>query len=221
MFDRKQTIARSMRLAAFALAFGALTASAQPPEGESPSQRVPPRKAYTRNRAFNLPIQMDEKTRAATREVQLYVKIGDGEWTKHEAVPATTSLFTFRMAVDGDYAFALITVDRDGNSSPKNVADLMPSIRVTVDTKPPRIEAAIAKEKDVSILSVKLLDEFPDSESVRAVVVTGTGERPLMREPDRLAFRLTPLDLDSVIRITGSDLSGNRATKDLSPKKQP
>src|SRR5207302_9083969 len=49
----------------------------------APSAQLP-KMTYTKNTIFHLPVQMEERTRAALREVCLYVKCGTADWVRQE-----------------------------------------------------------------------------------------------------------------------------------------
>lgn len=214
---------RSLRVAALTagLVWGASaatqTASAQPGLPTSGSNHAATtKKTFTKNTTFNLPIQMAEQTRATLREVQLYVKSGSGDWVRQEAVPPQTPHFTYRVPQDGEYWFALVTVDRAGKAVPSDINAAPPALRVVVDTRAPVLEAAIAIENNEPVLKVTVNDANPDLQSIRAVVLTEQGDRaltPLPGQPN--CFRLGSVDLNLSLRVTASDLCGNIASKDV------
>lgn len=202
---------RSLRAAALTagLVCGTAAVLAQAPGSSAPTQT---KKTYTKNTTFNLPIQMEERVRATLREVQLYVKTGNGDWVRQEAVSPQTPYFQYRVPQDGEYWFSLVTVDRQGRQNPTDVNSGM-QLRVVVDTRAPGIEGAIAIENNEPVLRVNVLDANADMNSVRAfVLLDGGGERALTPVPGNFGgFRLSPNDLNMPLRITAADLSGNLA----------
>lgn len=209
---------RTLRVAALTagLAWGASAAWAQLPAVPGSNQPAATKKTFTKNTTFNLPIQMDERTRASLKEVQLYVKSGAGDWVRQEAVPPQTPHFTYRVPQDGEYWFALVTIDRAGKAMPSDINAVPPALRVVVDTRPPVLETALATDGNEPALRVNLIDANPDPNSVRAVVLTEQGDRALTPVPGQPnSFRMTAVDLNMAIRVTATDLSGNITTKDL------
>jgi hypothetical protein len=213
---------RSLRAAALTAALSvASTASAQyqgVPAASQASQAV--KKTFTKNTTFNLPIQMEERVRASLREVQLYVKTGISDWVRHESVAPQTPYFTYRVPQDGEYWFALVTVDRAGKATPSDVNAVPPALRVVVDTHAPVLETSIAVEGNEPLLRVHMVDVNPDLTSVRAFVLTEQGDRALQPMPNHqggtTTFRLSPSDLHAPIRVAGADMCGNLTTKDIS-----
>src|SRR5262249_26563773 len=69
-------VARWPALAAWGLLVGAEAGWAQGPT-----------QVYTNKTAFRLPIKLDEGRQADLREVQLFVKAGNGPWTQKDTAP--------------------------------------------------------------------------------------------------------------------------------------
>ncbi len=209
---------RSLRVAALTagLACGTAAVLAQSSGGPASSQAT--KKTFTKNTSFNLPIQhLDEKTRTTLREVQLYVKIGASDWVRQEVVTPQTPYFTYRVPQDGEYWFALLTVDRAGKTSPSDINAVPPALRVVVDTRPPVLDAHIVMEGNEAVLRVAIIDANPDPQSVRAIVLAEQGDRALApMHGQSTGFRLSPSDMNSTIRVTAADLCGNLTTKDIS-----
>src|SRR5689334_10815224 len=102
-------------LAALALLGG--ETRAQAPAGP------PGNKQYTHERHFILPIELDDATRAAINEVQLYVKTSPGDaWVCRQTVLATQKAFDFQAPRDGEYWFATATVDKAGKLNPADTS---------------------------------------------------------------------------------------------------
>ncbi len=213
---RRWTV-RSLKVAALTgiLAWSAAIGEAQQaaPSIGSPAT---PKRTYTKNTSFSLPIQMDESVRATLKEVRLYVKTGSSEWSQHEVATPQTPHFTCHAPADGEYCFTLVTVDKSGKPTPSDVRNQPPALRVVVDTRAPVLEASAALEGGETILRIRIADANPDLQSVRATVLTDAGDRslsPITGQPG--AFRLNTTDLQLPIRIAASDMSGNLATRDV------
>src|SRR5262249_926376 len=155
--------------------------------------------------------------RVMLREVHLYVKSGGGDWVRQEAVPPNTPHFTYRVPQDGEYLFALVTVDKQGKVNPPDINAVAPALRVVVDTRQPVIDSAFVVENKQTALAGNLPDTNPDMQSVRAVVMAEQGDRALTPLPGQgVGFYISPTDMNLPIRIQAADLCGNIATKDLS-----
>jgi hypothetical protein len=111
-----------------------VTARAQSAGGPAATSSTPG-KIYTNKTVFHLPIKIDERLRSDLREVILYVKEGAGDWQRRDAVPATETHFTFRVPHDGEYWFSVVTVDKNGRSTPADVSREQPGLIVVVDTR--------------------------------------------------------------------------------------
>src|SRR5262245_46403491 len=86
---RWTTTLRAVMLAAtIAGATHFATAQTAPATGAR-SQTAMPKRIYTKNAEFKLPIQMDDKSRAAVDRVCLYVKCGDAAWVRQDTGPAS------------------------------------------------------------------------------------------------------------------------------------
>ncbi len=214
-------------LAALALA-GAVNAPPAPAQspGQIPNQSTPrstlpsaaPKKTYTKNTVFNLPIQMDEKTRANLDRVCLYVKVGTADWVRHDSAPPTLPHFTYRVQQDGEYCFTLVTIDRTGKAVPADVSTEPPSLRVVVDTKAPFIDMkSWTSPEGEQCLRCSVVDANPDLSSLRGFLRTPTVERLLEAYPGQPGvFKLSGADVSTtLVSVVASDLAGNVATRDL------
>ncbi|MGD9855338.1 MAG: hypothetical protein AB7U20_10360 [Planctomycetaceae bacterium] len=113
--------------------------------GSAPSASADP--VFTNRGRFRIPYQLDaeEIKRLGATEIQLHVSTDGGRTWKHvDSVPPVEGKFTFDAAGDGEYAFAVRTVDRRGNLHP--TGPLAASLQVTVDTTPPELELNVVQE---------------------------------------------------------------------------
>ncbi|MBI3463601.1 MAG: hypothetical protein HY000_11160, partial [Planctomycetes bacterium] len=102
-------------------------------------------KIYCRQKAFKIPFQIrDPAEQKQLQEVQLYVARNGGRWEKYTAappdVPPEKRSFTFRADQDGEFWFAIRTLDKHGAYNPEDEAQLQADLRVVVDSEIPRIE---------------------------------------------------------------------------------
>jgi hypothetical protein len=92
----------------------------------------------TRQSVFAIPFRVDPTNDVARQpaEVQLHVSIdGGAHWQLYAKAPPTQQHFMFRAGADGEYWFAIRTVDRSGQARPETITG--PGLRVRVDTQPP------------------------------------------------------------------------------------
>jgi len=105
---------------------------AQAGAGPAPATNV------TRHRTFTIPFRLNQVDDPARQpvEVQLYVSSDRGaRWQLYAKAPTTQKHFKFRAGGDGEYWFAIRTIDRFGRGRPKTIA--APGLRVVVDTSAP------------------------------------------------------------------------------------
>src|SRR5262245_26869797 len=102
-------------------------------------------KIYSRQKAFRIPFQIPDPTeQKQLQEVQLYVARNGGKWEKYTSAPPEVApdkrSFTFRTDQDGEFWFAVRTMDKKGALNPAEDADMQVGLRVIVDSEIPRIE---------------------------------------------------------------------------------
>lgn len=209
---RRWTV-RSLRALTLAAAAAGFTAGAAAQDVDSRASNF--KKTFTKTTTFKLPIQMDERIRANLKEVQLYVKSGNGDWVRQEAVPPTTPHFDYRVPGDGEYWFSLVTVDKFGKMSPSDVANEPPALRVIVDTRPPAVEVQPGMGPDGSFLiRCNAVDANMEGSTLKAIVKSIEGDRPLtMVEPG--IYKINRTDLDAPIHVTAVDMAGNVGMKEV------
>jgi hypothetical protein len=109
------------------------------------AQGTPQDKIYSRQKAFRIPFQIpDPSEQKNLSEVQLYVARNGGKWEKYTGappdVPPEKRNFTFRTDQDGEFWFAVRTMDKKGGLNPADDGDLQVGLRVVVDSEVPKIE---------------------------------------------------------------------------------
>ncbi len=116
-----------------ALAFGPVAPAAQPGSGKAPL--VP-----SKQRAFRIPFNIDPADRPRYKQVQLWASSdGGGKWEKVDTTTPDRPSFTFRAPRDGEFWFAVRTVDTKGRLFPADDVDVEPNMKVLVDTVPPQV----------------------------------------------------------------------------------
>ena len=122
---------------ALGFAFGCLaprsTASAA-----SKSSRVPT--IVHKSRSFRIPFNVDPSDRPRLKEVQLWVSEDSGfSWKTVSRTTPDRPAFTFRSSRDGEYWFAVRTLDSKGQVYPAAEEKVEPSMKVIVDTTAPSL----------------------------------------------------------------------------------
>ncbi len=140
-----------------ALALGLVAPSlvvsgAEPPTSASamPTGKV----IYHNSRAFRIPFNIEPEERARIKEVLLCVSEDQGQSWK-PVVSRTTPdkrALAFRAPQDGEYWFAVQTLDNEGRLYPPVTAAIEPKMRVVVDTDPPTIALeAIGRSREPGV----------------------------------------------------------------------
>jgi len=115
---------------ALLLAFAAKAAT----EGAKSSPEAAP--IITHHELFAIPYKLDLGNDPSRQpvEVQLFVSTDRGvQWRFYTRVPPSQRYFMFRAPTDGEYWFAVRTVDRFGRTLPEKIT--APGLRVLVDTR--------------------------------------------------------------------------------------
>jgi hypothetical protein len=100
---------------------------------------------YSRQKAFRIPFQIPDPTeQKQLQEVQLYVARNGGKWEKYTSAPPDVApekrSFTFRTDQDGEFWFAVRTMDKKGALNPAEDTEMQVGLRVIVDSEVPKIE---------------------------------------------------------------------------------
>jgi hypothetical protein len=120
-----------------ALALGLATpaTSAGTPSGRSARDLM-----YTKNKSFKIPFNVDPSERARLKQVQLWVSENSGfNWKEGTHTTPDRPYFTFRAPRDGEYWFAVRTLDNQGKLYPSDDEEVRPSMKVIVDSKVPSL----------------------------------------------------------------------------------
>jgi len=142
-----------------------MAASPKPEETASPGQpsAAPPPPAAqtiaTRQTVFAIPFTIERPTLPSEEpsEVQLYVSVDrSATWQLCGRVAPSQGQFLFRAARDGEYRFAIRTLDRSGQfRAQSNAAGL----HVVVDTVPPKVQLAAERGSAGQITARWSIDE--------------------------------------------------------------
>jgi hypothetical protein len=198
-----------------ALFIGQAAWTQTPPSGNTPKL------TYTKSTLFQLPVQMDDATRATLREVCLYVKAGTNDWVRQETGLPSMPHFTYKVPRDGEYWFTLVTIDKNGKMTPSDLNREAPGLRVMVDTQNPVIDVQpwTSPEGDFC-LRCQVQDANPDPRSLKASYRDQAGEHtlePLPGQPN--VFKVVGREvLNQPLRVIASDLCGNTTSREVNVK---
>ncbi len=130
-----------MWLATLVTCFVLIGTDAEPQSGPPANSSTLPAPIATRQTFFSIPFSVDQPAEPARQpvEVQLLVSHDNGaHWQLYARVQPNQKQIPFRTAADGEYWFAIRTVDRAGKLHPETISG--PGLRVIVDTAPPRMQ---------------------------------------------------------------------------------
>lgn len=132
----------------------------------APAQDSAAEPIATRQKSFSIPFTVDEQV-GPPAEVQLYVSTNRGaEWNLFDRQLPDKKAFAFLAPRDGEYWFALKTIDQNRRPQPPGPA--RPELKVLVDTLPPRIEfSAQANDVGQVVASWRVFDEHLIGQSLQ------------------------------------------------------
>ena len=198
-----------------ALAFGSLAPA--PQSGSTRAPLVP-----SKQRAFRIPFNIDPADRPRYKQVQLWASSDNGaRWDKVDTTTPDRPSFIFRAPRDGEFWFAVRTVDTKGRLFPADDADVEPNMKVLVDTLAPRVTlTALPRRGSVASIRWEVVDERLDLGSLLLEYQTaGASEWSTVQihKPGRIgretwdAGTAEPLK----VRMTAADRAGNSTTVNL------
>jgi hypothetical protein len=199
-----------------ALAFSPVAPAAQP--GSTKAPLVP-----SKQRAFRIPFNIDPADRPRYKQVQLWVSSdGGGRWDKVDTTTPDRPSFTFRAPRDGEFWFAVRTVDTKGRLFPADDVDVEPNMKVLVDTVPPQVRLdALPRRGSIASVRWEVIDDRLDLGSFLLeyqTVGASDWSTVQIRRPGRIgsetwdAGTAEPLK----VRMTVADKAGNSKVVSLS-----
>ena len=215
-----------VRLATFGLGLCLVlgfVAPGRPASAAPPSQpRAPRPLIYHKNRSFRIPFNVDPADRPRLREVQLWVSEDTGyTWKTVSRTTPDRPSFTFRASRDGEYWFAVRTLDTTGKLYPGEDEQVEPSMKVVVDTTEPFVSLEPdGRRGSVASVRWEIRDEHLDLASlVLKYQVEGARDWRLVPLRQRRLIGRAEWDAGNAeplkVRAEVADKAGNKAGAEL------
>ena len=196
------------------------TARAQNSDPAAPASGPLPDPIYWKQNLFLIPYQWGSAAEpGAAQAVWLFVSQDHGlTWHKiSEAKPHVKS-FNYRAEGEGEYWFAIRTLDQQGRAWP--AGEYQPELRVVVDTTMPRIEELLASLRDDGALDIRWrgsdVNLDPYSWKIEAQTEPAGPWQPVPLDGAGNSGQMTwqpPVGRPPLaIRATVADFAGNSAT---------
>lgn len=188
-----------------------LHAWAEPPTSQA---------VHTSRPKFRIPFQFDpdEMARIGAVEIRLFVSTDQGKrWQHAQSVPPTEGRFTFEAANEGEYWFAVRTVDGQNQLYPPGPPQA--GLQVVVDQTNPQLELRVREPSPGQVeLSWRATDDHLDLNTLALEYLDPAGT-------DWQAVNITPMESGQTtwtatragrlfIRGSVSDRAGNTSTAD-------
>lgn len=172
---------------------------------------------FTNKGRFRIPYQLDadEIKRLGATEIQLHVSTNGGRnWRLVDSVPPVAGKFTFDAVGDGEYTFAVRTVDRDGELHPPG--PLTSGLVVTVDTAAPSLQLEVEASAGGEVTVRWQADDIHldiDSLRLEHLDATTLGWQPMQVVATESGETSWTVTARGAIRVRGSiaDTAGNEA----------
>ncbi len=174
-------------------------------------------------RAFSIPVTVDPKQRSKTREMLLWASDDMGEsWKRSGKTDPDHPSFYFRAPRDGEYWFAVQTVNKDGGFWPAGDRPVQPAIKVIVDSNPPTVTLeSRGRRGSLAAVQWEVQDEHLDLRSLvleyQAEGVRDWRQVPLARDEGvRIGYKSWDAGTAEALRVRLSirDFAGNTRSVD-------
>lgn len=188
------------------------------------------RKIGTYLKAFGIPFSVSDPDERYI-EVQLYMSRDRGQsWNFHSRQPATASEFPFESRGDGEYWFAIRTLDRDRQLHPAGA--MLPELKIIVDTVRPELDFRIQTDPAGRIVCRWMAEDdhlVPTTTRIafRPLISTDDQNNQWLSVPykpvanlvdrtfaDQYAWWPEPRSREVLVQIAISDIAGNEAVEE-------
>ncbi len=177
---------------------------------------IPTVPVYTNKTRFRIPYRYEpeEMRRLGAREIQLFASFDHGaNWQSIQSVSPQDGRFDFQATSDGEYWFAVRTVDVNGRLHPEGAIN-EPGLKVTVDTDAPLVELNMSQ---LSAGKVQLFWQTsdpnldPTSLLLEFIQPGATQWQPVAVVPEQSGETTWSVPDGGIVAVRGSikDLAGN------------
>ena len=126
--------------------------------------------SYHNATSFKIPFEIGSADKKRIKSIELYVSEDRGEtWKLYTSTTASTSYFAFRGNREGEFWFAIRTLDISGRYNPSDDQPIEPDWRVMVDTQKPSLALEViarqgpmaavrwdARDENLNVSSLKI-----------------------------------------------------------------
>ena len=182
-------------------------------------QQLQTARTYVKTPLFELPLNIDEKTRAATKEVRLYCKPNTGAaWVLLEKCPPTQTKFNFHAGKEGEYTFTITMVDNSGREVPSDPDRALFHQVVVVDLQPPQADVQfLGTSKEGYNILVEVRDPNLDPTKTQVFFQTKDQVWRIIESAQRSNRYTIPIQaaITGKVRVGAADMSGNVLQRDF------
>ena len=181
----------------------------------------PGKPLHTNKPRFRIPYHFDAKEmeRLGAKEIRLYISTNQGaSWQLSQSVPPQPGKFPFQAPQDGEYWFAVRTLDSKGKLHPAD-DKVQPGLQVIVDTQIPRLEINLgSRGPGRALLKWTAQDDALDLSSLRLEYIPASQRdwQPIGVVPKASDQTEWSVPQGGMISVRGriADLAGNIATRE-------
>lgn len=174
---------------------------------------------YTEQTRFRIPYESNpqELARLGAHLVQLHVSVDHGAtWQFSQSVSPRAGQFEFQAPADGEYWFAVRTVDGAGRLYPPNSSGLTAGLKVMVDSQKPSLKLSLKRDGDRMRLTWRAADAALALDSLNLKVRQGSeSEWSTLRIAQQAEGQTNwPTPENGIVAVRGvvEDKAGNRGT---------
>ncbi len=134
---------------------------------------------YHPSAGFQIPFEIDPADKPFVKSIELYVSSDLGKsWRLSTATNPNSKAFKFRATSDGEYWFAVRTLDVEGHYNPADDKPIVPGWRVIVDSKKPGLGLrSVTRRGPMATIAWDARDEYLDMGTfVLEYSIPGSGE---------------------------------------------
>ncbi len=192
-----------------ALALGTVARAAPPSPQKAPT-------IHHKQRAFRIPFNIDPADRPRYKQVQLWVSSdGGARWEKVDTTTPDRPAFTFRAPRDGEYWFAVRTLDTKNRLFPADDVDVEPNMKVVVDTVFPVLNLeALPRRGSIASVRWEVIEDHLDLGSLLLeyqVAGAKNWSQVTLRKPARIGMETWDAGTAEAlkVRMSAADKAGN------------